>query len=287
MRIILVLMSALIAGRLTAQNSNGYLFIEPNISLKYDSALLKQKDRYTNPVYGTETYGFSYNFPARIRSSVQISTGLPPKNADQRYQDSVANALIKQMNRYAGDSIAIKGTRPFRYKNFQGYAFITSNKKRKESTVVYSCTRFLDGGFCKIYYLSAAQNAITGFDQDSLVITGLIDGIEGYSKQDFEKETELLKQKYTIVVDSIGRPQGFSSIEANYFCMLKVKGKLENTIQSVDMGYQSFFPDYKNEVLIYCNDAEKGLLEKKGDLILLTKVGKQVRLPFKFTYYNK
>jgi len=287
MRIILTIIGILTAGSLAAQNSNGYLFIEPNISLKYDSALLKQKDRYTNPVYGTESYGFAYNAPSRTRSSVQISTGLPPKNADQRYQDSVANALIKQMNRYAGDSIAIKATRPFRYKSFQGYSFITMNKKRKESTIVYSCTRFFDDGFCKIYYLSAAPNAITGFDQDSVVVTGLIDGIEGYSKQDFEKETESLKQKYTIVVDSIGRPSGFSSIEANYFCMLKVKGKLENTIHSVDMGYQSFFPDYKNEVLIYCNDAEKGLLEKKGDLIVLDKTGKQLRLPFKFTYYNK
>lgn len=287
MRIILVFICALIAGRVAAQNSNGYLFIEPNISLKYDSALLKQKDRYTNPVYGTETYGFLYNAPDRTRSSVQISTGLPPKNADQRYQDSVANALIKQMNRYAGDSIAIKAARPFRYKSFQGYGFITMNKKRKESTIVYSCTRFFDDGFCKIYYLSADKNAITGFDKDSLVITGLIDGIEGYSKQDFEKEAELLKQKYTIVVDSIGRPQGFSSIEANYFAMLKVKGKLENTIQSADFGYQQFFPDYKNEVLIYFNDTEKGLIEKKGDLIMLTKVGKQIRLPFKFSYYNK
>jgi len=75
MRIILTIISILTAGSLAAQNSNGYLFIEPNISLKYDSALLKQKDRYTNPVYGTESYGFAYNAADRSRSSVQISTG--------------------------------------------------------------------------------------------------------------------------------------------------------------------------------------------------------------------
>lgn len=287
MRFILVYFFALITVRLAAQNSNAYLFIEPNISLKYDSALIKQKDRYTNPVYGTETYGFSCNFPSRIKSSLQISTGLPPRNADQRYQDSVANALIKQMNRYMGDSIAIKATRPIHYKGFQGYGFITANRKRKESAIVYSCTKFFEDGLCKIYYSSAAQNAITGFDKDSLVLTGLIDGIEAYSKKDFEKEADLLKQKYTIVVDSIGRPSGFSSIEASHFVMLRVKEKLENTILNADMGYQSFFPDYKNEILIFCNDAEKGMIEKKGDLIMLNKVGKQVRLPFKFTYFNK
>jgi hypothetical protein len=287
MRILLVLVLTLWVGIITAQNTNAYQFIEPNVSLKYDSSFLKPSSRYSNPVYGTETYGFSCSIPNRIKATAQISTGLPAKNADQRYQDSVSNALIKQINRYAGDSITVKATRPIRYKGFQGYAFITLRKKSKEFDISFACTKFFDDGLCKIYYISTSKTAINGFDKDSTIVTNLIDGIDAYSKKDFEQEAGLLKQKYTIVVDSIGRPSGFPSIEATYFGMVKVKEKLENTILSIDMGYQQFFPDYKNEIIVYFKDAEKGRIEKKGELIMLNKAGKQVRLPFTFAYYNK
>jgi hypothetical protein len=277
---------AIISGRITAQTPNAYQFVEPNVSLKYDSTLLKAKDRFTNSVYGTESYGFSYAFPNRSKTYVQISTGLPPKNADQKYQDSVANAIIKQINRYAGDSIVIKATRPLQYKGFSGYGYITWRKKSKAYDICYAGTRFFDDGLCKIYYISSSPNAIDGFNKDSVVVMGLIDGIESYSKKYFEEEENALKQKYAIVVDSIAKPKGFP-IEGTFFGMVKVKGKLENTIQSVDMGYQQFFPDYRNEILVYFNDADKGRIEKKGHLIMLNKVGKLVRLPFTFSYYNK
>lgn len=286
MRMLFVTVLALISNRITAQTPNAYQFIEPNVSLKYDSSLVKPKDRFTNSVYGTESYGFSCSLPNRSKTYIQISTGLPPKNADQKYQDSVANAIIKQINRYAGDSIVIKATRPVRYKGFSGYGYITWRKKSKMYDIAYAGTRFFDDGLCKIYYLSSSPNTIDGFDKDSVVVTALIDGIESYSKKYFEEEETALKQKYAIVVDSIAKPSGFP-IEGTFFGLVKVKGKLENTIQSVDMGYQQFFPDYRNEILVYFNDAGKGLIEKKGHLILINKVGKQVRLPFTFSYYNK
>lgn len=286
MRIFVVTLFVISFGRIAAQSPNAYQFIEPNVSLKYDSTRLKFKDRFSNSIYGTESYGFTYSFPNRSKTYVQISTGLPPKNAGEKYQDSVSNAIIKQINRYAGDSIVIKATRPIRYKGFSGYGYITWRKKSKLYDIAYACTRFFEDGLCKIYYISSAPTAINRFDTDSMVISTLIDGIESYSKKFFEEEEQLLKQKYAIVVDSIAKPSGFP-IEGTYFGMVKVKGKLENTIQSVDMGYQQFFPDYRNEVLIYFNDTEKGLVEKKGQLIMLNKAGKQVHLPFTFSYYNK
>lgn len=287
MRIWLVSFCTLIVSSLAAQNSNAYLFVEPNVSLKYDSSVLKFSTRIPHPVYGTEGYAFTYDFPGRKSTAVQVNTALPVKNVDKRYEDSVSNAIIKQINRYAGDSITIKVMHPINYKGYQGYSYITWHKKSKEYHIAFSCNCFYADGVCKFYYMSAAQDAITAFDKDSIIVTNLIDGITSYSKDDLAKEEEAVKQRYTIQVDSIGRPSGFPGIEATYFGMVKVKGKLENTIQSVDLGYQQFFPDYKNEILIYVSDANKGRIDKSAELIMLTKAGKQVRLPFTFGYYNK
>src|SRR5205085_3401981 len=103
MRILPVFLFSLIASSVSAQNTNAYQFIEPTISLTYDSTHLKFQDRYTNTVYGREQYGFLYTFPSRTKTYIQVGTDLPVRNADPKYQDSVSKALIKQMNRFAGD----------------------------------------------------------------------------------------------------------------------------------------------------------------------------------------
>jgi hypothetical protein len=286
MRIWLVSFCTLIVSSLAAQHSKAYLFVEPNVSLQYDSSLLHFSTHIPHPIHGTEGYAFTYDFPGRKSTNVQVNTALPVANADKKYRDSVSNAIIKQINRYAGDSIIVKVFRPVNYKGFEGYSYITFHKRSKESHIAFACNQYYPDGVCKFYYMSAAQNTIAGFDKDSQVVSKLLDGIASYSKAELAEEEKAMHERYTIVVDSIGKPQGFN-LDATYYGMVKIKGRLENTVQSVDLGYQQFFPDYKNEILIYITDLNKGRIEKTAELILLTKAGKQVRLPFSFSYYNK
>lgn len=286
MRIWLVSLCILAANVVMAQQNNAYLFVEPNVSLKYDSSILHFNTRIPHPIHGTEGYAFTYDFPERLSTAVQVNTALPVKTADKRFRDSVNAAIIKQINRYAGDSITVKVFHPINYKGFEGYSYITFHKRTGESHIAFACNQYYPDGVCKFYYMSASATTIDKFEVDSQKVCKLLDNIASYSKAELAAEEKTMQQRYTITVDSIGKPQGFN-LNATYYGMVKIHGKLENVVKSVDLGYQQFFPDYKNEILLYITDLNKGRIDKTAELILLTKAGKEVRLPFTFGYYNR
>jgi hypothetical protein len=191
--------------------------------------------------------------------------------------------LINQVNRYAGDSIIVQHKKFISHKGFTGLGYIAQHKKHKAWSVAFYGARFLEDGICKVYYTSLSRQPIDSMRNDFVKFTSLLDGIQTWSKKDIQKEAAVLQHQYTVVVDTLS----LSMPEATYTGMVHVKEKINYPVHSVKMDYQSYFPDYRGHVIIFCQDTDKGRVEKKGELIILNEIGKKVAIPFNFTYYNK
>jgi hypothetical protein len=273
MRPILTLLITLITGNLYAQ----YRFIEPNISFRYDNNLLTVKDSSANAIAGTEAYGFTVAIPGRIRTYAQISTDNAIVKPGQAAEDSLYKALIKQVTRYAGDSIIVQHKKFISYKEFTGLGYIARHKKQNAWSVAFYGARFLEEGICKLYYTSLSKQAIDSMGDDYVKFTSLLDGIQTYTKKD-------IQTAYTVIVDTLSLPGSMPG--ATYTGIVRLKEKTSYAVHSVKMDYQSYFPDYRGQVIIFCQDADKGRIEKKGELIVLNEIGKKISIPFSFAYYN-
>jgi hypothetical protein len=279
MRILPTLLITLITGNLYAQ----YRFIEPNIGFSYNSSELTIKDSSANAVTGTEAYGFTIAVPGRERSYAQVSTDNALVKPGRSSEDSLYKALVNQVNRYAGDSMIVEHKKFISHKGFTGLGYLTRHTRQKAWSVAFYGARFLEDGICKVYYTSLSRQPIDNMDKDFVKFTSLIDGIQTYSKKNIQKEAEALKRRYTVVVDSVS----LSMPDISYAGRVRVKEKPEHPVHSVKMDYQTYFPDYRGYVIIFCQDAAKGKIEKEAELILLNAIGKKVAIPFNFTYYNK
>lgn len=290
MRKLFIVLLTLYFGTVDAQTTNSYLFIEPTVSLSYDSTVIKIKDRFSNTYYHTESYSLTC-FPTNAyvlidaRPSFEIPT--------QKYQDSLIDISIKMSNSIDNDTIQVykKGI-SIHYKEFSGFGLIVKAKKEKRYAISFYCSKFYDGGYCTIFYSASSKNKIENYDNDYKNLASLIDGITTYTRKDFEVEDSLIVAKYSISVDSVGRPVDFPAyLKRSFFGEVKIKPTLEDKVKEVQVkweyGSQIFTPKADGKIYIDCNDKEKGLIEKQCELILLDKFGKQVRVPFTFKYINR
>jgi hypothetical protein len=279
MRILPALFITLISGNLHAQ----YRFIEPNISFRYNNHELSVKDSSANAVTGTEAYGFSMAVPGRENTYVQVSTHNAVVKPGQASEDSLYRALINQVTRYAGDSIIVEQKKFISHKGFAGLGYIARHTRQKAWSVAFYGAQFLEDGMCKAYYTSLSRQPIGDLEKDFVKFSTLLDGIQTYSKTDIQKEAAAIQDQYTVLVDSVS----LSMPEISYAGMVRVNEKMNYTVHSVRMDYQSYFPDYRGNVIILCQDRDKGKIEKKAELIVVNAIGKKMAIPFNFTYYNK
>src|SRR6187402_1131839 len=68
---------------------NSYKFIEPNISVSYDSNVLKITQRYSNTFYKTESYDFSYQGDTAKKALIHISASNPTEYPPKKQRDSL------------------------------------------------------------------------------------------------------------------------------------------------------------------------------------------------------
>jgi hypothetical protein len=129
-----------------------------------------------------------------------------------------------------------------------------------------------------------------------LINTGLFAQSQ-ITKPDITKEDDLIKAKYTTVVDAIVITlKNIDSFprQNTYYGFVTTKQKLENTIKAVtletDLGIVTFpfeYNEHNGKICIAWNDRKYGKITHKGNLILLDSHGNEVAIPFSFSYYNE
>jgi hypothetical protein len=74
--------------------------------------------------------------------------------------------------------------------------------------------------------------------------------------------------------------------------IVTVNETLQHKVKEVSLelnnNAKEIFPaDENGRVYIVCTDKEKGIVEKKGELIMINSFGKKVKIPFSFKYNNE
>jgi len=269
---------------------NSYKFIEPNISVSYDSNFLKITQRFSNSFYKTESYDFSYQGDTAKKALIRISAGNPTEYPPQKHRDSLILAGIEEIKSTLKDAFSlididkqIKDINGFSCAGIVGY-----DKLSKKYTTFIKCYRFTDIDNTEVNYFSKGNDLKIEYQ----ILTPFLSAVKSYSQKEIDHEDSLIKSKYTVVVNPTETiVENFKYRPKTYIGIVSVSQKLEHKISEVtltgSLAQEIFSPNEDAQVPISSNDSEKGSVTKRGELILLNSFGKKVNLPFTFTYINK
>ena len=267
---------------------NSYKFIEPNVSISYDSNRFQITNRYSNTSNETESYDFEFKPDTINKVNVSINANHPIDFPPRKTRDSLMLLSLSEIKNMENDSFAIVSYDK-QVRDINGFAclgFVGYDKINKQYATLISCFHFSPNDYTELKYVSINKNNL---DADYEILKNFLTDFKTYSKAVITNEENLIKSKYTVIVlpektttnDFQHRPKSFIGI-------VKTKEKLENTIKEVqltnDFGKEIFSPEPNGSVPIICNDKEKGKVVKKGELVLLNSFGKSVKIPFTFSY---
>jgi hypothetical protein len=269
---------------------NSYRFIEPNISISYDSNRFEITNRYSNTSYETESYDFEFKADTINKATINITANHPIDVPSRKMRDSLMLLSLSQIKNMENDSFAIvsydKQVREIN--GFGCLGFVGYDKSHKQYATLISCFHFSSDDYTELKYTSINRDNL---DADYTVLKNFLSGFKAYSEKEIADEDNLIKSKYTVIVlPEKTTSDDFQHRPKTFFGIVKTKEKLENTIKEVritnDIGDEIFSPGQNGSVPIICNDKEKGKLVKKGELVLLNSFGKSVKIPFTFSYDN-
>jgi hypothetical protein len=274
--------------KLVGQNANK--FIEPNISISYDSNYLKIGQRYSNTFYETEEYDFSYLDNSAKKATIHIKAAHPIDFPSKQLRDSLILSGLDEIKNAQNDSFTIidvdKRVRDI--SEFSCVGIVGYDKVHKEYATIISCYHFSENDNTEINFISNGKV----LDDEYAIVISLLKGFKAYSKQEIENEEQLIKSKYTVlVVPTQAVIDNFKHRPKTYVGVVSTKQPLQNKVSEVrltsSVGQEIFTPDENGKVYIASNDKAKGNISKNGELIILNSFGKKVKLPFTFSYINK
>lgn len=274
--------------KLSGQNT--YKFIEPNISISYDSNYFKIRQRYSNTFYETEAYDFSYQGDSTKKVTIHIKAAQPIEFPPKQLRDSLILAGLDEIKNAQNDTFSItsidKKVRDIN--DFSCVGIVGYDKVRKEYATIISGYHFSENDNTEISFMSNGKD----LDKEYAIITSFLNGFKSYSKKEADNEDELIKSKYSVqVVPTQTAIDNFMYRPKTYVGIVSTKQPLQHKILEVrltgSIGQEIFTPDDNGVVYIISNDKEKGTVVKKGELVLLNSFGKKVKLPFTFSYNNK
>lgn len=277
-----------ISTNLFGQKQNSYKFVEPNISISYDSNYFKNVKRYSNTFYETEAYDFSYYGDTSKKVTIHIKADHPIEYPPKRSRDSLILAGLDEIRHVRNDSFVVV-TIDKDIQEIGGFScvgLIGFDKVNKRFAMIINCYHFSDSDNTEITLISNGNDLESGYK----ILHTFISGFKSYSKRDIEEEELLIKKRYTVIVTPTKQIDNFKYRPKTYLGLVSVKQKLEHRISEVRLarkiGNEKFTPNEKGQVPIVSLDDEKGKIVKKGELIMLNSFGKEVSLPFSFTYIN-
>ena len=291
MKKILLFISLFLTTFLFGQNLNTYKFIEPNISINYDSSLFSIGTRYSNSVYEKESYDFKVkNNPNKIR--ILVKADIPAMNnfGMTDLQKSMTSKIkdIENSNIERADIISydkeVKKVGDFLCLGFAGYI-----KPIKTYTTTIVCNHISDNDLTEIDFSFPYSKDL---DSCYKIVAEFVTGFKFYSKSQVNYEDSIIKTAYHVsVVETKDTLEEFKWRKTTFLGIVKTTEPLKHTIKEVRMeityGEEMFEALPNGQVPISCNDSEKGEIKKQGKLVVLNSFGKMVKIPFEFVYILK
>lgn len=278
-----------ISTSLFGQTTNTYKFIEPNISVSYDSNFFKIGQRYSNETYGTESYDFSYTGDSSRKIRIHIKADQPIEYPPKKVRDSLILIGIEEIKNTQNDTFSIVNIDK-QIRDINGFScvgFVGYDKIEKKYASFIGCYHYSDNDNTEVNYLSKDKD----LEAEYKTLTSFLTGFHSFSKQQIDSEDSIIKSKYTVVVTETKTiPDDLKYRPKTFIGIISTKEKLEHTILEVrlkfSLGFELFTPNIDGQVFILSNDRDKGSVTKKGELVLLNSFGKKVKLSFSFNYQN-
>jgi hypothetical protein len=271
-----------------AIGQNNYLFIEPNISLSYDTTLFTIKEYYTNTLYKTEAYSFTSN-QSSSSLLIYISGDHPEIESLQKNIDSTMTLRIRELQNVTLDSISIIEVDSV-VRIIQGFScigMIGSVEGNDEKPTVIHCRHSSEDDNTDLNLTSVDHD----LEDLYMILTTFLKELKTYSAQSILDEHNLISNMYTVQI--IPNPEllgKFPYTRSTFVGTINIEQTLKHQIAEARVdtrwGEQVFFPDENGEIIIYTEDKKEGSIAKSGNLVILNSFGKKVLLPFSFTYQN-
>ncbi|HUM45666.1 MAG TPA: hypothetical protein PLD84_01985 [Chitinophagales bacterium] len=273
-----------------AQTTNKRIFIQPNTLVVLDTALFKVEDIFSNTFYHTEAYSFEYKSVKGKKASLYIASKISSTYPSQNRQDSLVDLSIEKITQSDNEDFTIyKEIQKIHHKEFLGFGYIAKMNSEKNYKVSLACAHYFKGGLCYIDLTSESKSKIENYDDVYSILTLVIDGIQIYTEDDFAKEDSVLKSSIKITVDSIATPYNvLVGKPAAFYGRVRIEGCQRNQIKeiSIEKYHGIFFPGPDGTVLISCNESGNERIEKNDELTIFNSIGREVRIPFSFTYFK-
>jgi len=269
---------------------NSYKFIEPNISISYDSNYFRVEKRYSNTFYETESYDFSYHSDSEKKVNIHIKASHPLGAVPKAINDSSILAGIEEIKKAQNDTFSLVDLdqKVRIVSDFSCFGVVGFDKVNNIYTTFITCYHYSDSDNTEINYISNGK-ALT---DEYAILNAFLKNFKSYSEQEIKSEERLIKSKYTVVVAPTQTIiDDFKYRPKTYLGIVSTKEPLQHKISEVrltgSVGQAIFSSDENGKVFIILNDKEKGKVSKTGELIILNSFGKKVKLPFTFSYINK
>jgi hypothetical protein len=283
---ILIIASATLQNA-AAQDKRSYQFIEPNVSIRYDSNFFAVSQRFSNTYYGTESYQFKVKPDSD--AIVEMSAGYFESKITRSTQDSLTKLIMHEINQKVGDSVQLfLDTSITRTRDFSCFRFVGKELGSSESSTTIIAIHVFDHGISQIIY---GAHTKTEVKDEYGIVSDLIAGIRVYSKMEIDKEESRIRNSYHVVVypQKSNMPRNAPSLKS-FVGIVTTREKLHDQLQQVEIDNGSSKEIFTNVtpqgISFNCYDKKTGLTKKTGNLVLLNSFGKKVKLPFSFTYVN-
>src|SRR6185312_5011790 len=188
----------LVSVNIFGQN-NSYKFIEPNISISYDSNRFQITNRYSNTSNETESYDFEFKPDTVNKVNISISANHPIDFPPIKTRDSLMLLSLSEIKNMENDSFAIvsydKHVRDIN--GFGCLGFVGYDKTKKEYATLISCFHFSPNDYTEMKYVSTNKNNLDG---DYEILKNFLTDFKTYSGADITNEENHIKSKYTVIV---------------------------------------------------------------------------------------
>lgn len=274
----------------SAQLINSYKFIEPNISISYDTSQIKITENYYNTFYNTEGTDFTFYKDTGTKSVIHVTAQHPITEVPGlHFIDSVMLDGMKEMQNDLPKGIRmVTHDSTIRHINtFSCAGVVLYDGKNKAYGTTITCNHFSNDDMTEIRYKSFADTSLeTGY----IKLEKFLAGFKTYSLKEIQREVDQFRKTYTVTIKKLGNiPNEIKLLPHTFAGTVQITPKPTHMIFGVQIkvgshAEQLFKPDKENNVYITCRDEVEGLIHKEGKLVFLNSFGKKVEIPFSFEY---
>ena len=271
---------------LSGQSRNGYQFIEPNISISFDSSSYTMMNYYSNTYFNSEGWAFIKSDDTLHHIRITISAGYSNLKPKRQVQNNIVQQRKQYIKILPNDTATIVSMEKRSIDGFSCTGVVALNNISEKYATLIKGFKLFNGGYCELIYVSVGRNDL---QKEFKIVTSFLAGFKSYTQKQIRDQDDMIKHKYTIEVDT-GDARSISSSDrrATFAGIVKVKQSLEHKVAGVkldlDDGQEVFSPDENGEVRIVTFDPAKGKVTKRGEFIIFNSFGKKVSLPFSFSY---